>query len=79
MFGNLERPVEVFQIEALSPNFLMRATLQPVGTLPVYLNDRHRDYLRLNQVEFEPLAAGRLHFRPSSADLTQGFAGDHAR
>jgi hypothetical protein len=59
MFGNLERPVELFQIETLSPNFLMRATLQPVGTLPVYLNDRHRDYLRLNQVELEPLAAGR--------------------
>ena len=59
MFGNLERTVERFRVEALSDSYLIQATLRPLGNVPTYLNDRRRDYVRFDEVELQPFTAGR--------------------
>ena len=59
MFRNLEPTVETFQIETLSPSYLVRAVLKPLGNLPVFLNDRRRNYLSFEQAELQPFSAGR--------------------
>lgn len=59
MFKNMERALETFQIEAISSTYLIRASVKPFGELPTYLNDRRRDYVRIEEVELHSLSPNR--------------------
>jgi hypothetical protein len=63
MFGSLERNLETFRVEAFSLDYLVRAQLKPLGDLPNYLNDRRREFIRLDEAEVVPLVGDR-HLRP---------------
>jgi hypothetical protein len=59
MFGRLERSLATYQVEALSADYCLRGHFQPLGELAVFLNDRGRDFIRLDDVELAPLTADR--------------------
>lgn len=59
MFGGIERSLATFQVEALSAEYFLRGQFKPLGDLGVFLNDRRRDFIRLDDVELIPLVAGR--------------------
>ncbi len=59
MFGGIERSLATFQVEALTADFLLRGLFRPLGDLGVFLNDRRRDFIRLDEVDLVPLAPDR--------------------
>lgn len=59
MFGSLERSLATYRVEAFSANYLLRAQFKPLGELPIYLNDRRRDFVRFDEVEITALAGDR--------------------
>lgn len=63
MFGGMERSLETYRIEAFSPNYLLRGQLSPLGELANFLNDRRREFIRLDEAEIVPLVGDR-HLRP---------------
>lgn len=59
MFGGLERSLATYQVETLSADYWVRGHFQPLGELAVFLNDRRRDFIRLDEVELVPMDADR--------------------
>jgi hypothetical protein len=59
MFGGIERSLATFQVEVLSADFMLRGRFKPLGEMAVYLNDRRRDFIRLDEVELIPLVTDR--------------------
>ena len=55
MFGGIERSLTTYQVEELSADYLLRGHFKPLGDLGVFLNDRRRDFIRLDRVELLPL------------------------
>ncbi|MDT8305330.1 MAG: hypothetical protein RRC07_05295 [Anaerolineae bacterium] len=59
MFGSLERSLATYRVELFSADYFMRAQFQPLGELLVFLNDRQREFVRLDEVELVSLTAER--------------------
>lgn len=59
MFGSLERSLDTYRVECFTADFHLRAQLTPLGELLVFLNDRRREFLHLDAVELQSLAADR--------------------
>lgn len=57
MFGELQ--LKTFQAEVVLEDYLIRAKIQPRGSMLVYLNDRQRPFLPFDDVEIYPLALER--------------------
>lgn len=57
MFGELQ--LKTFQAELVLEDYLIRAKLQPRGSMLVYLNDRQRPFLPFDEAEIYPMAADR--------------------
>jgi hypothetical protein len=57
MFGELQ--LKTFQAEIVLEDYLIRAKLQPRGSMLVYLNDRQRPFLPFDDAEIYPMAADR--------------------
>jgi len=57
MFGELQ--LKTFQAEVVLEDYLIRAKIQPRGSMLVYLNDRQRPFLPFEGVEIYPLALER--------------------
>lgn len=57
MFGELQ--LETFQAEVVLEDYLIRAKVQPRGSMLVYLNDRQRPFLPFDDAEIFPLAVER--------------------
>lgn len=59
MFGSLERNLATFHVEGFSADYLLRGKLTPLGEFLVYMNDRQREFVRLDDVELQALTADR--------------------
>ncbi len=57
MFGELQ--LKTFQAEVILEDYLLRAKLQPRGSMLVYLNDKQRAFLPFEEAEIYPLAVER--------------------
>jgi hypothetical protein len=57
MFGELQ--LKTFQAEVILEDYLLRAKLQPRGSMLVYLNDKQRAFLPFEEAEICPLAVER--------------------
>jgi hypothetical protein len=63
MFGSLERSLESYRVEAFTLDYLLRGQLRPLGELPNYINDRRREFIRVEEAEIVPITGDR-HLRP---------------
>lgn len=59
MFGSLERSLATYGVEVFAADYLLRAQFKPLGELLVFLNDRQREFVRLDEVELLSLSAER--------------------
>jgi hypothetical protein len=57
MFGNLQ--LQIFQVEAVLPDYLLRGGIKPLGPLLTYVNDRSRGAVRFEDLELLPLPIDR--------------------
>jgi hypothetical protein len=57
MFGELQ--LKTFQVEVVLDDHLIKAKIQPRGSMLVYLNDRRRPFLPFEEAEIYPLAVER--------------------
>lgn len=57
MFGEIQ--LKTFQVEVILDDYLVRAKLQPRGSMLVYLNDRQRPFMPFSDAEIYPLAVER--------------------
>ena len=57
MFGELQ--LKTYQAEVVLEDYLIKAKIQPRGSMLVYLNDKQRPFLPFDDVEIYPLAVER--------------------
>jgi hypothetical protein len=57
MFGELQ--LKTYQAEIVLEDYLIKAKVQPRGSMLVYLNDRQRPFLPFDDAEIYPLAVER--------------------
>jgi hypothetical protein len=57
MFGELQ--LKTYQAEVVLEDYLIKANVQPRGSMLVYLNDKQRPFLPFDDAEIYPLAVER--------------------